>query len=30
MTQLAGAAALTALDPVFAQLAVGVGHTCGA
>ncbi|WP_067834513.1 carboxymuconolactone decarboxylase family protein [Nocardia lijiangensis] len=26
MTQLAGADALTALDPVFAQLAVGVGH----
>ncbi|WP_040783605.1 carboxymuconolactone decarboxylase family protein [Nocardia pneumoniae] len=26
MTQLAGADALTSLDPVFAQLAVGVGH----
>jgi alkylhydroperoxidase/carboxymuconolactone decarboxylase family protein YurZ len=26
MTQLAGVDALTALDPVFAQLAVGVGH----
>lgn len=26
MTQLAGADALTALDPVFAQLAVGAGH----